>query len=290
MFKIFRRFFRYFNYFYYFIAMSRVNMALSRAAATSQLRQVDETDPQSWEFCGFSQSGGDGIIDFLTRKILRPNHYFVEIGSNDGIENNTAWLAFGRRFTGLLVDGNSRLTKRTKYILGPLCLVDVMNMFVDKDNAVQVKEKSLYPDPDVFSIDIDGNDYYVVETLLKAGLRPKIFVAEYNSVFGPDNSFAMPYRQEIYHEQEGPAPINYWGCSLKGWQIFLAKYGYKFLTVDANGVDAFFIRPEEFDSAFVSALKPGLAWKENYSTVWSYRTSWKEQFAAIKDKKFFEIK
>lgn len=281
----------YFNYFHYFIAMARINMALSRAAATSALRQIDETNPQTWEFCGFSQSGGDGIIDFLTRKILRPNRYFVEIGSNDGIENNSAWLAFARRFTGLLVDGDARLMKRVKYLWGPLCLADYLNIFVDKDNAIQVREKSLYADPDFFSIDIDGNDYYVAETLLKAGLRPKIFVAEYNSSFGPEKSIAAEHRPDFYGERErGEHPVNYWGCSLKGWQTLLGKYGYRFLTVDANGVDAFFIRPEEFDPAFVGGLKPGLAWKENYSTVWSFRTSWEKQFELIKDKPFLEIK
>ena len=76
------------------IAMSRVNMSLARAAATSSLRKIDYTNPISWEFSGFSQSGGDGIIDVLIGKLLNPNRYFIEIGSNDGIENNTAWLAW----------------------------------------------------------------------------------------------------------------------------------------------------------------------------------------------------
>src|SRR5882672_476960 len=71
----------------------RVNIALSRAAATSAQRTIDPTNPISWEFCGFSQNQEDGIIDYLCRHLKRSNRYFVEIGSHSGIENNTMWLA-----------------------------------------------------------------------------------------------------------------------------------------------------------------------------------------------------
>jgi hypothetical protein len=252
MIKKIKRYFKYFYYAYYFIGMSRVNMSLSRAAVTSALRQIDDTNPLSWEFSGFSQSGGDGIIDFLTRKILNPNRYFIEIGANDGIENNTAWLAFARRYTGIMVDGNPRFSWRCKYLLSPLCLVDVINLFVDRNNIGVIKEKALYLNPDVFSLDIDGIDYYVVEAFLKAGFRPKIMVVEYNSCFGPEKKVTIEYHDNIYEKREkSQLPGIYWGCSINGWKTLLGKYGYKFLTVDSNGVDAFFINPKEFDSKFV---------------------------------------
>ena len=95
-------------------------MALSRGTATSALRQIDSTSPNSWEFSGFSQNGEDGIIDFLTRKVLRPNRYFIEIVSGDGTENNTSWLAIARRYSGLMIEGNRKLSKWCKYILTPL--------------------------------------------------------------------------------------------------------------------------------------------------------------------------
>lgn len=291
MFKILKRFFGYFNYVYYLIAMSRVNMAMGRAAATNSLRKIDETNPLSWEFCGFSQSGGDGIIDFLTRKLLRPNRYFIEIGANDGIENNTAWLAFARRYTGLMIDGNPRLARRANYLLGPLCLVDILCLFVNKDNVNAVKNKALYLNPDVFSLDIDGIDYYVVKAFLEAGFRPKIAVVEYNSVFGPEKSVTIEYRENIYVEREkGQLPVPYWGCSISGWKKLFAKHGYKFVTVDSNGVDAFFIDPKEFDRAFVRRLKPGPGFKENFSTFWFYKTTWEKQFELIKNQPLIEIK
>lgn len=290
MVKLIKRVLNYFNYIYYFIDMPKVNMALSRAAATSQLRIIDETEPVSWEFCGFSQSGGDGIIDFLTRKLLKPNRYFIEIGSNTGIENNTAWLAFARRYTGMMIDGDARLQKRSKYLLAPLCLVDFVNIFVNKDSMPEIKKKALHLDPDVFSLDIDGIDYYVVKAFLDAGFRPKIIVAEYNSCFGPEKSVTIEYRPDIYDERAaGKLPNVYWGCSLAGWKNLLSKYGYKFLTVDSNGVDAFFINPKEFDPGFVNKLKVSIEFRDNFSTFWYYKNKWEDQFALMKDMPFVEI-
>lgn len=289
--NLFRRFLNLFGYVYYFVGMQKVNMSMSRAAATSALRNIDETHPLSWEFSGFSQSGGDGIIDFLTRKLKNPNQYSIEVGANDGIENNTAWLAFARRYTALMIDGNPRLSKRCKYLLAPLCLVDVVNAFVNKNNASALLEKALYKNPDVFSLDIDGIDYYVVEAFLKAGMRPKIAVVEYNSVFGPEKSVTIEYREDIYRERErNEHPSVYWGCSLKGWKTLFGKYGYKFITTDSNGVDAFFIDPKEFDESFVKNLKEGQGYKQNFSTYWFYRNSWEEQFALLKNCPLIEIK
>jgi len=72
--------------------VNRVNLALTRVAAASALREIDTTNPNSWEFSGFSQNGEDGIIDVLLGKARGCNHYFIEIGSSDGIECNTAFL------------------------------------------------------------------------------------------------------------------------------------------------------------------------------------------------------
>ena len=92
---------------------------MSRGAATSATRQVDPTNPNSWEFSAFSQNGEDGIIDFLSRKLLKPNRYCIEVGSGDGTENNTSWLVTARRYSGLMIEGNKKASERCRYLLGP---------------------------------------------------------------------------------------------------------------------------------------------------------------------------
>ena len=54
----------------------KIVAALSTAAATAPLRLIDDTDPLTWEFTGFSQNGEDGVIDYLTRKCFIPLSIF----------------------------------------------------------------------------------------------------------------------------------------------------------------------------------------------------------------------
>src|SRR5215468_696196 len=101
-------------------SLHRLNFAMARAAATAQLRELDPASPDSWEFSGFSQHGEDGIIDYLTRRLQKPRGYFIEIGCANGLENNSTWLALGRSFSGLMVDGNREDLEWSQYILQPL--------------------------------------------------------------------------------------------------------------------------------------------------------------------------
>ena len=87
--------------------LQRADIAFSRGALNATLRNIDPTNPTSWEFQAFSQNGEDGVIDYLCSKITRPNRYFLEIGSSNGLENNTAFLAYSRLFSGIMVDANT---------------------------------------------------------------------------------------------------------------------------------------------------------------------------------------
>ena len=268
--------------------LQRINMALSRAAATSPLRRIDPTNPPSWEFSAFSQNGEDGIIDFLLTEIKNPNRYFIEIGSSDGIENNSSWLALAKKYNGLMIEGDTGTAKMLEQIFASLNLgIDCLSMFVTKQSITQIKERSLYLNPDVFSLDIDGCDYYIAEDLMKAGFRPKICVVEYNSAFGPHNSVTIKYSDSFDYRKAHESNL-YFGVSIAGWKAYFLKWGYKFVSVDQNGVDAFFIDPIEFDSTFINNLR-GLDFRENFYLKRKFKASWEKQYEIIKDMGFVEI-
>lgn len=264
--------------------LARVNMALSRAQS-GNFRELCDKTPTSWEFCGFSQNGEDGIIDHLCQRILNPNRYFVEIGSADGLENNTAWLAIARKFSGLMIEGSSHLAARAAkaiphYNLG----VKVLNCFVDKNNIQAILNECLYQDPDLFSLDIDGVDYYILQAMLNAGFRPKIIAVEYNSAFGPEKAITVPYQHNFDYTAADASGL-YYGVSVMAWRTLLEKAGYKFVTVDSNGVNAFFIDPSCFSAEFVSSLKPKY-FAENFYQRQKYKGEWTKQFAQIANKPF----
>jgi predicted O-methyltransferase YrrM len=259
----------------------RINMAYARAAATAPLRHVDPTRPATWGFSGFSQNNEDGITEYLLAQLREPNRYFIEIGASDGVENNTAWLALARRYSGLMIDGNKRLARRGQRLLRPLALgVRVMHLFVDRDTAPRILEAALRRDPDFLSLDIDGNDYYVAQALFGAGLRPRVCVVEYNASFGPDLSVTIAYRPDFNYMTAHPDRL-YWGASITAWRKFFTAHGYHFLTVEPNGANAYFVDPGAFDTVFLDHVR-GDAFQENFEVLCRLGKAWPDQLAALR--------
>lgn len=266
----------------------RIAIALSKGAATMRARQVDLARPTTWEFSGFSQNGEDGLIDVLRGQLGSRNRYFVEIGASDGIQNNTAWLLVAEQYGGIMVEGNPELVERARRTVVPHSIgAESHAMFVTRDNVKELKALSLRLDPDVLSLDIDGNDYYVADALLGCGFRPKIFVVEYNSVFGPERSVTIPYQQDFVYTKAHPTAL-YYGVSVGGWRSFFARHGYRFVTVDRNGVNAFFVDPAVFDSGFLGGIQ-GLDFEENRYQQAKFRRPSLEQFALIADRPLVDV-
>jgi hypothetical protein len=264
-----------------------MNASLARGAAGASARQVNLADPRTWEFSGFSQNGEDGIIDVLSRQIIRPNRYFVEVGASDGLENNTAWLAMVRRFSGIWVEGDPDSARWCEFFFRRQNYgLEFLPLFVTRENTKAIAEKMIWPDPDVFSLDVDGNDYHFVESFLKVGIRPKIWVVEYNSAFGPDRSVTIPYSPTFSVASESASGL-YYGCSVSGWRSLFARHGYRFVTVEQNGVNAFFVDPHCFEAGFLDSIE-GLRFAENFSQLRQHGR-WEMQFKAIEGKPLEEI-
>jgi hypothetical protein len=269
-------------------AMRRINVALSRGAATAGLRTISPENPLSWEFSAFSQNGEDGIIDYLTTKIRDPNYYFIEIGASDGIENNSAWLAIAKKHSGLMVEGDPKSAQRCNRTVSGLNLgVECLNLFMDKDNVKDLTNFVLHKNPDLFSLDIDGNDYYIAQSVINAGFRPKIWVVEYNSAFGPTNPLSIEYRKDFDWSKAHETRL-YYGVSIAGWKKIFLQHGYKFVTVERHGVNAVFIDAEAFDSTFSGNIK-GLEFQENFYQENKFKTTWMKQFELIKHLPFVEL-
>lgn len=275
-----------------FVADARVHprlaLAFARASATSALRELDATNPVSWEFSGFSQNGEDGIIDYLCHRLLSRNRYFVEIGCGSGLENNTSWLALGKRYGGLMIDADPEKAARCAQVLRRLnWALDVAAIAVSRRTIPDVERRLLILDPDVFSLDIDGIDYHVAAALLERGFRPKIVVVEYNSAYGPDRSVTVPEQEIFDRRREHPTGL-YYGASITAWRRLLNSFGYRFITVEQNGVNAFFVDPAAFRPEFLDAVQ-GETFRENVVQRLESKQDWRRQFQTIHHLPLVEI-
>lgn len=260
----------------------RIGIALAKGTAKMQARRIDFRDPATWEFSGFSQNGEDGILDVLRSQLLSSNRYFIEIGSSDGIQNNSAWLVFVESLNGLMIEGDPALVERIRRMVVNYSIgVECVNLFVSLDNIADLRAMAFHHDPDIFSLDIDGNDYYVAKALIEGGFRPKIFVVEYNAVFGPDRSVTIEYARDFVYTRAHSSHL-YYGVSIAGWRTFFARHGYQFVTVDRNGVNGFFVDPGAFDPSLLAGIR-GLDFAENRLQFRKFRQPAAEQFRLIAD-------
>ena len=90
---------------------------------------------------------------------------------------------------------------------------------------------------DLLSIDIDGNDYWVWESLHV--YKPRLVIIEYNSSYPPPQKMVIPYNPSFTWDG-----TDYFGASLTSLALLGTRLGYALLGTDSRGVNAFFIRED----------------------------------------------
>ena len=126
--------------------------------------------------------------------------------------------------------------------------LDVVNSFIDKDNIIDIfnQANSFFgsKEIDFFSLDIDGNDYYIMEALLEHSFFPKLVCVEYNAKFRPPLKLKIKYNKS--HVWDG---TDYQGCTLQSYVDLFADHNYTLVCCNIPGNNAFFVR-NEFASLF----------------------------------------
>jgi len=271
----------------------RINIALTKGSISKLNREVDLKDPISWEFSGFSQNGEDGIIDVLCSQInTEKNKYFIEIGAADGIDNNSAWPLITKKFNGLMIEADNELVKTAQRVIKSSSNSNnhglrILQQFVTVENINKIKEATQFLNPDFMSLDIDSMDYYVAKKIIECGFRPKIFIVEYNSVFGPTNPLTIKYDKDFIFGKADPSFL-YYGVGIAAWRYLFEQNNYKFITVDSNGVNAFFVDPTCFNGEFLDNIS-NINFAENQLQKEKFRLDHNGQFNIIKHLDFFDV-
>ena len=96
----------------------------------------------------------------------------------------------------------------------------VSNAFVTRDSIQELEQKGLFRDIDLFSLDIDGNDYHVIEGL--KNLDARVVVVEYNAKFPPPRKFIMKYNSDMNFSWD---MTDYYGASFTAWYELAPREG-----------------------------------------------------------------
>ncbi|MDP9228347.1 MAG: hypothetical protein M3M99_04750, partial [Actinomycetota bacterium] len=202
---------------------------------------ADAADPRAAEFRVFSQFGEDGIIQYLTQRVPIENDFFVEFGVEDYSESNTRFLLVNDNWRGLVIDADDAHVEFLRATgLEWRHQIDAVTAFIDRDNINSlISGAGIEGDIGLLSVDLDGNDYWVLEAI--DVVSPRILVVEYNSVFGPDAAITIPYDPGFVRSQANPSWL-YWGASLTALARLADSKGYALVAGNTAGNNAFFVR------------------------------------------------
>lgn len=219
---------------------SKINIGQMQAAANNEKQNIRNL--ADIEFGVFSQFGDDGIIQWLVNKLPIPNKTFIEFGVENYREANTRFLLINNYWSGLVIDGSDANVNEIKadqvhtfYDLQAVC------SFITTDNINDLISSAKFAKQvGVLSVDIDGNDYWVLQAI--NNIEPVIIICEYNSLFGFEHSYAIKYKADFVRGTE--YPFQFYGTSLKAAYNLSKEKGYSFIGCNSAGNNAYFIKNE----------------------------------------------
>ena len=201
----------------------------------------------------FSQFGEDGIIERIFQILpAQQERWCVEFGAWDGkYLSNTHELVAKKNWKGVLIEGN------------PSKFPDLISTYKNNSNAILLnrlvsfegpntldgilKETSIPVDLDLISIDIDGNDYHIWDSLKVYG--PKVVVIEFNQTIPSDIEFVQTKDMNVNH-----------GSSLLSMIELGKQKGYELVAATVN--NAFFVRKEFFDLFGITDNSASSIWEK----------------------------
>lgn len=196
-------------------------------------------DLRTYAYNVVSQHGEDGIIERIFSIIPQneQNHWCVEFGAWDGkLFSNTWNLIRNKNWKGVLIEGSkSKFVELQKNYEGQSG-VYMFHRFVDfhGENSLEsiISQTPIPVDFDFLSIDIDGNEYHVWDSLKK--YSPKVVVTEFNH--GISNHIEFIQKADMNKHQ---------GSSLLSFIKLAKQRGYEL--VCANVLNAFFVKMEYYN-------------------------------------------
>lgn len=210
----------------------------------------------------FSQNGEDGIIDYILETINIKDPKFIEIGVEDYIEANTRLLYHVRNSKGLIIDQSIDINKLSKNLELWKGRLKVLKKSVNPNNINEIiNYENFNKNLDLFSIDIDGLDFWVIRELPTN--FAKICIAEYNPLFGSESEITVPnienFDRTNYHYSN-----LCWGVSLKGLINLMNEKNFIFLGTNNFKNNAFFVN-KEFEQLFKKVISEKNIELKNYT-------------------------
>ncbi len=172
----------------------------------------------------YSQFGEDGVIEYvmeILRKAECSDKWCLDVGAWDGLHlSNTANLIIHHEFSAVLIEADKERFHElsSNFSTKPVTAINMYVNFEGQDTLDKVLSRTDIPTNfDFLSIDIDGCDFYIFESLTK--YRPKLICIEFNPTIPNSVEYVNPRNFSVKH-----------GSSAKSIAMLAKAKNYKLLT------------------------------------------------------------
>ena len=197
---------------YFALNQTHISIITRNHSAHNQTTKQPLTLSEVNEKRVYSQNGEDGIIQSIFAQIGVTDKYFVEFGTQDGSQTNTRNLRHPNSgWNGLLMDGGYEDEA-----------INLHEEFIYDSNIVALFEKYKVPKAfDLLSTDTDFKDFWISESILAAGFRPRVIVSEVNPCFNPNLGITVAKNMSSNQKKMG-WHIHFW-CISNRTEHFVQK-------------------------------------------------------------------
>jgi hypothetical protein len=193
------------------------------------------------------------IISWYTNTLENKSGYVCDIGASDGITMSNTYQLFKNGYPGLAVecDDHKFMTLAKNYEKLNVCL---SNVKVTPYNIIDLfKAYNVPHTPLLLSLDIDGYDYYVLDSLL-SHYRPCVVCVEINEKIPPPIKFTVKYDDGYMYKCD-----HFYGQSICQLYETCKKHSYSLVELHYNNA---FLVPAELPN--FKPLTPVQAYDEGY--------------------------
>lgn len=183
-----------------------------------------------------SEHGEDGVLKHIFEIIGTGSRSCAELGALNGVHGSNVWqLVKKEGWSGVLIEADRTYFEKLKKEFDGVSGAECVNAFVSFDGPQSLDsifaQTNLPKNFDLFSLDIDGNEYHLWDSMTE--YRPRVMLVEFNPSIPNDIVFVQPRDMKVFQ-----------GSSLRASVELGKKKGYELIA--ANETNAFFVLKELF--------------------------------------------
>jgi hypothetical protein len=243
------------NYFRQLKAQYRITTSKTSNYSAIELNQKllyeywkNDKGPANMSDKGFrihSQFEEDGLLLYVFSKIGFTNRKGVEMCCGWALSCMLSNLILYHSFEGLLFDGSTENIEKARYFFKShpntfLYPPKLVQAWITKDNINElIQQNGFEGEIDIFSLDVDGVDYYLMKALNI--ISPRVVICEVQNVVPPNLALTVPYRDD-FNCRDGKYDPEFRSVSLLAMVKLMREKGYRLIGCHRYGFNAIFLR------------------------------------------------